>query len=657
MHVKINYRPEIDGLRAIAVAAVILYHSQIKILGYQPFKGGFIGVDIFFVISGYLITTIILKELITTGTFSFKHFYERRIRRILPVLLFVMLVSLPFAWIYLIPSNLVNFSESTLYSLGFSSNFYFHYADQEYGGRAGLFIPFLHTWSLSVEEQYYILFPIISLAIFRYLRKYFSIILIVGFIASLTVADWGSRNYPSANFYFLHARMWELLAGSILAYFEIKLGHRGKNQMFNLILPSIGLLLIGNSIFFFYDEMFHPSFYTLSPIIGVCLIIWFSHKNELITKILSSKLFVGVGLISYSLYLWHYPVFAFIRNSYFISGGDMTQKLLIGLIILFLSIISYFFIEKPSRNKNIQFKSVISKMILAFMLIFLFSTFVIYKDGKINKVNIMLAKQIESPLYRSTCKYSSNSIKFLDDNFFNNNFESCNQKFKKFILILGDSHSRDLYNTIAKISKKNEYIIGLNRAGCRPQNEFELNCHYLNTLKFIKQYRSQIKYIFFTHKGSFFLTHVGNKSTSISDSLFRKLPLDKQQLENTIKYLNKIKEITNDLILFGPHLEPNVRLNRKTLLEMYQNNFSNLTTLDKTNKDLIFVDKQLKEISKINNIKYISKIDAIKFDFNKDFVVDSKLTFSDTDHWNEFGEYFFGERLMYNKNLKKILFP
>ena len=120
---KINYRPEIDGLRAIAVAAVILYHSQIKILGNQLFKGGFIGVDIFFVISGYLITSLILKELITTGTFSFKHFYERRIRRILPVLLFVMLVSLPFAWIYFIPSNLINFSESILYSIGFSSNF------------------------------------------------------------------------------------------------------------------------------------------------------------------------------------------------------------------------------------------------------------------------------------------------------------------------------------------------------------------------------------------------------------------------------------------------------------------------------------------------------------------------------------------------------
>ena len=122
---KLAYRPEIDGLRAIAVSAVILYHAQITILGHQLFKGGFIGVDIFFVISGYLITSIILKELVTTGSFLFKHFYERRIRRILPALLFVMLVSLPFAWMYLLPSSFIDFSKSILYSLGFSSNFYF----------------------------------------------------------------------------------------------------------------------------------------------------------------------------------------------------------------------------------------------------------------------------------------------------------------------------------------------------------------------------------------------------------------------------------------------------------------------------------------------------------------------------------------------------
>jgi peptidoglycan/LPS O-acetylase OafA/YrhL len=218
---KITYRPEIDGLRAIAVGAVILYHSQITIFGQQPFKGGFIGVDIFFVISGYLITSIILKELVTTGSFSFKYFYERRIRRILPALIFVMSASLPFAWIYLSLSSFEDFSKSILYSLGFSSNYYFWYSGHQYGAESGFLKPFLHTWSLSLEEQFYFLFPIILLITFKYFRKYLIHILILGFVISLGLADWSSRNYPSASFYFLHTRIWELLAGSILAYFEI----------------------------------------------------------------------------------------------------------------------------------------------------------------------------------------------------------------------------------------------------------------------------------------------------------------------------------------------------------------------------------------------------------------------------------------------------
>ena len=182
---KTTYRPEIDGLRAIAVVSIILYHTRLNISGYDPFIGGFIGVDIFFVISGYLITSIILKELITTGSCTFKHFYERRVRRILPVLLFVMLTSLPFAWMYLFPSSLIDFSKSILYSLGFSSNFYFHYSGQDYGAIDGLFKPFLHTWSLSVEEQFYILFPVVLLVTFKYLRKYLIHILILGFFLSL----------------------------------------------------------------------------------------------------------------------------------------------------------------------------------------------------------------------------------------------------------------------------------------------------------------------------------------------------------------------------------------------------------------------------------------------------------------------------------------
>mgnify|MGYP003303596985 CR=1 FL=1 len=168
---KLSYRPEIDGLRAIAVGVVILYHAQINILGHQPFKGGFIGVDIFFVISGYLITSIIFKELLTSGSFSFKYFYERRIRRILPALLFVMLVSLPFAWMYALPNSVIDFSKSILYSLGFSSNFYFHYSGKEFGSEIGLLSPFLHTWALSVLVQFYIIFPIFLLILHKFFRK------------------------------------------------------------------------------------------------------------------------------------------------------------------------------------------------------------------------------------------------------------------------------------------------------------------------------------------------------------------------------------------------------------------------------------------------------------------------------------------------------
>ena len=179
---------------------------------------------------------------------------------------------------YLLPS-FIDFSKSILYSLGFTSNFYFHYQGQQYGAESGLLKPFLHTWSLSVEEQFYILFPIVLFITFKYSRKYLIHILILGFIISLGLAEWGSRNHPSFNFYVLPTRMWELLAGSILAYFELTYDKRSENKTLNLILPIIGLLLIGYSILFFNDEMFHPSFYTLSPIIGVCLIIWFSNKN------------------------------------------------------------------------------------------------------------------------------------------------------------------------------------------------------------------------------------------------------------------------------------------------------------------------------------------------------------------------------------------
>ena len=588
---KIIYRPEIDGLRAIAVGAVILYHSYITILGHQPFKGGFIGVDIFFVISGYLITSIILKELVTTGTFSFKHFYERRIRRILPALLFMILVSLPFAWMFLLPSSFVDFSKSILYSLGFSSNFYFHYSGQQYGAGSGMYIPFLHTWSLSVEEQYYILFPIVLLITFKYFKKYLIHILIFGFIVSLGLADWGSKNYPSASFYLLHTRIWELIAGSIMAYFEITLGHRSKNKTLNLILPSIGLFLIGHSILFFNDKMFHPSFYTLSPIIGVCIIIWFSQKGEFITNILSSKLFVGIGLISYSLYLWHYPVFAFARIVNFVEGG-LLKQFLFGIIILILSIFSYYFIERPARNKNNKFKIILSLIVILISVLVLFNFNNIQKDGYKGRLPEILQNngQIKTWLL---LKDLNGEVCFKNDSDLEVDFCKFNVSSNNKIFIIGDSHMASLTHDLkTKVIKKDYQFIVSTFGDCLYFPGFNLvhkkNIHKICNDVYFEKLKNTLSnennaIIIFGGRFPLFLSNsfFDNQEGGIEGadwSMTYSLSGDYTSLQSSFK--NEVLELSknNKIILLYPFPEvgwnPNLKIYQQWARQRFSENFN-----------------------------------------------------------------------------------
>jgi peptidoglycan/LPS O-acetylase OafA/YrhL len=582
---KLTYRPEIDGLRAIAVVAVILYHAQITIFSHQPFKGGFIGVDIFFVISGYLITSIILKELVTTGTFSFKHFYERRIRRILPALLFVMLVSLPFAWMYLLPSSFIDFSKSILFSLGFSSNFYFHYSGQQYGAESGLLKPFLHTWSLSVEEQYYILFPIVLLITFKYFRKYLIHILILGFIISLGLSDWTSRNYPSASFYFLHTRMWELITGSILAYFEITNGHRSKNKILNFILTFTGLILIGHSILFFNDKIFHPSFYTLSPIIGVCLIIWFSNKNEIITKILSSKLFVGIGLISYSLYLWHYPIFAFARIIDF-TQESLVNKLLLGIIIITLSTLSYYFIEKPFRNKNNNFKVLISLILISISVLVILNINSIQKDG--------YKKRLDLNIKNYELDKKSYSLENLN---FEINYNYDNYDDRKSVLIVGNSHAEDILEILSKTKLTDRIYFNLISPKIRKE-DYNFQIRYL--YKFLTEKKATIdlnKVDFYNHlKKQYDSADLIILSTRYSDNDFN-------ILDDLIKILKKDNK---KIIVFDN------ALNQKTVAAMnrldywvYRNQkFPKANILKKIEEDMFLDLANKKEVN--NKIELIT---------------------------------------------------
>ena len=334
-------------MRAIAVLSVILYHAQITIFDHQFFKGGFIGVDIFFVISGYLITSIILKELTTTETFSFLSFYERRIRRILPPLLFMMLISLPFAWMFMLPYQFKEFGYGLISISLFSSNIYF-WRNTNYFSESSDLNPLLHTWSLSLEEQFYFLFPIAFIIFWKLGKKILisSIIFVIFLSLFLTQPIWTIG--PTGNFYLLPTRAWELAIGSICAFYprEISLSYT-KSSIGSFL--GFGLILI--STFFFDEGTPHPSYYTLLPTIGSALIIIFANQKTLIGKLLSIRLIVGIGIISYSAYLWHQPLFSFYKLQDILPTNNY---ILLGLSVLSLLIgfLSWKYIEKPFRSKN-----------------------------------------------------------------------------------------------------------------------------------------------------------------------------------------------------------------------------------------------------------------------------------------------------------------
>ena len=579
---KSTYRPEIDGLRAIAVSAVILYHAQFTIFGYPSFEGGFIGVDVFFVISGYLITSIILKELFSTGSFSFKYFYERRIRRILPVLLIVMLTSFPLAWIYLIPSHFEDYSKSILYSLGFSSNFYFYTSGQQYGAIDGSLKPFLHTWSLSVEEQFYIIFPIVILFVFRYFRGFFIHVLIIGFLVSLGLAEWTSRNYPRFNFFVLPTRGWELLAGSVLAYYELNYRHRGTNHFFKKIMPGIGLLMIICSILFINEEIFHPSLYTLPPIIGVSLIIWFSNKDEIITKILSTKFFVGVGLISYSLYLWHYPIFAFGKIMDLTSSTFSKIDLI--LFTILMSIFSYLLIEKPARNKKIKFKKIFLILLKTIFIIATINLIIIYFEG------IKLNSRVHPFLW----KYDKEAKNFIQNYNFNN-FDK-----RENVLIIGNSYADDLLNLFnfnENLSKKYYFYTALgNNFNDRYQipcfysflKHKDLNCRKINYSFLKKQYEKSDYIIFHARRNWYYIT-------SWLPDLVDLLKEDKK------KFIVLLDDINHADILDIYLMSNNKLPNENELNELERLFFDHSKSWD--SQSLIKAKKALFE----NDIKYLSR--------------------------------------------------
>lgn len=291
--VSATYRTEIDGLRAIAVVSVIFFHA-----GIYGFSGGYIGVDIFFVISGFLITGIIKKEF-DNNQFSFMRFYERRARRILPALFFVVICCSPFAWLWMVQSEFKEFSKSVIAAGAFISNFFF-WQKSDYFEATAEEKPLLHIWSLAVEEQFYVIFPIFFIALLRLKKRDVPNILLYVSVISLILCEILSRYATSANFYLMPTRAWELLIGSLCVYARQDFDLFARNM-----LSSIGLILIVLPIFTYDEHIVFPSLYALAPTVGTGLILLFAKADTIIGRSLSLKPLVGIGLVSYSAYLWH----------------------------------------------------------------------------------------------------------------------------------------------------------------------------------------------------------------------------------------------------------------------------------------------------------------------------------------------------------------
>ena len=268
-----KYRPEIDGLRALAVTPVMLFHA-----GFELFGGGFVGVDVFFVVSGYLITTILIEDL-ENNQFNLFDFYERRARRILPALFAVLLVCVPFAWAWLLPRDLLGFAQSLMAVLVFGSNIFF-WKKSDYFSPDSELQPLLHTWSLAVEEQFYLFFPIGLLLAWRFGKHKVFWVIAVFAACSLLLSEWGWRNHPRANFYLAPTRAWELLAGSIAAFFA-RDGIIKKSDP----LAFTGLAAVIGSIFLYDRHTLFPSFYALAPVIGTVLIMVYSGNGTLTAKV------------------------------------------------------------------------------------------------------------------------------------------------------------------------------------------------------------------------------------------------------------------------------------------------------------------------------------------------------------------------------------
>lgn len=649
-----KYRAEIDGLRTVAVVPVILFHA-----GATLFSGGFVGVDVFFVISGYLITTILIDEL-EQGRYSIIRFYERRARRILPALFFVMLASMPFAYAWMLPGQLHEFSQSVVAVTLFVSNFLF-WKTSGYFAAAADEKPLLHTWSLAVEEQYYVIFPIFLFLVWRFGRNRVFWIIAALAAGSLAISEWGWRNEPKANFFLFPPRAWELFAGSIAAFVVKSHGVRANNP-----LSAIGLAAIVYSIFFYTEATPFPSLWALAPVGGAVLIVLFAGKGTWVAWLLSTKPFVGIGLISYSAYLWHQPLLAFARIRA-TEAPSLALMLSLAVLSLLLAAFSWKFVEQPFRDRELVPRRTIFKLSATGMVMFVAAGVAVNLNAT-RYESYWLSKQAANvrETYEVLSRANPELSNFGADEHGNQDLaecrfnarnlseevgdriKACAAKHGPGVLVLGDSHAMDLYGVVAS-RFDDPFLVGITQGGCQAYDT-EPWCHYERTLDFIAANPEVFGKVIFEQAGVFLLKEANG--TKGRREMFERLRLnqdvegivpDMDYIDATVDYALRLSEIV-PVLWFLPRAEPHISmtyvLRNGCEGEYYfrQNQYELFEHLEEVIRDAV-------DGANSDRLTWMSQNQTFGFDLSSDFMTCDTIFWSDGDHFSDAGEVLFGKRL------------
>lgn len=440
---RLTHRSEIDGLRALAVLPVIWHHASLAGL-----PGGFLGVDVFFVISGYLITGVLLPELLG-GTFSITRFYERRARRLLPALILTLAVCVPLSILLLLPGQLIAFGESLISVSAFVSNIYF-WRSTNYFAEAASLQPLLHTWSLAVEEQFYLFYPLLLLALLRFSKRSLIPVLVAFCLGSLYLSIWASEVMPVANFYLLPTRAWELLAGALCVFVS-----RKSDGFMTSLIASVGLTAVITAMIVFDESWAHPGYATLMVVLGACSIIAFTHRGKGVAgRLLIMRPLVGVGLISYSAYLFHQPLMAFARIGWSEQEGPALMVALCFLTLV-LAALSWRYVEQPFRDKVKPRLKTRTRLFTASLAVSIATAAV---GGGLIATQGLVMRYL--PEDRELALFDRQAAgDYVRDRFNTVLLQSFELDARPRLLLIGDSFGQDFFNILAEAGVSEEFSI------------------------------------------------------------------------------------------------------------------------------------------------------------------------------------------------------